>query len=80
MSDVKYSISSDGSIEFDSDENGEFMTVMMRPCKKLKYMHGKLVPVMVRDDSILKPVSAMREYLLKRAFVGDRCELHIALC
>lgn len=71
MSDVKYSISSDGSIEFDSDENGEFMTVMMRPCKKLKYMHGKLVPVMVRDGSILKPVSAMREYLLKRAFVGD---------
>ena len=71
LSDVKYTMNADGTVAFDEDELGEYMTVMMRPCKKLKYMHGKMIPVMVRDGSILQPVSAMREYLTKRAFVGD---------
>ena len=71
LGDVKYTVDANGDIVFDEDADGEYMTVMMRPCKKLKYMHGKLVPVMVRDGSILQPVSAMRKYLHKRAFVGD---------
>ena len=71
LGDVKYTVGANGEIVFDEDADGEYMTVMMRPSKKLKYMHGKLVPVMVRDGSILQPVSAMRKYLEKRAFVGD---------
>lgn len=59
LGDVKYTVGANGDIVFDEDADGEYMTVMMRPSKKFKYMHGKLVPVMVRDGSILQPVSAM---------------------
>ena len=40
--------------------------VMVRPCKKLKYLHGKTIPVDVCDGEVLTPVTALWEL-----FEGD---------
>ena len=37
---------------------------MMRPCKKLRYYGAKTVPVVLRDGSVLKPVTELARMML----------------
>ena len=56
-----------GDLSFGQDAHGEFAQVMMWPRKKGSACGGKRTPVIVRDGSLLAPVTALKRMVALRA-------------